>query len=48
MRLEAPYYAKSDAEEQGLLSVQYPRVHTDGAPEPNVTHTIEQTKYEIY
>ena len=37
VRLEAPYYADIDAEEQGVLSSQYPHLHTVEAPEPNVT-----------
>ena len=48
MRLEAPYYAEIDAEDEGVLSAQYPRLHTRGAPETIVTHTIEHTKHEIY
>ena len=48
MRLEAPYCAEIDAEDEGVLSAQYPRLHTGGAPETIVTHTIEHTKHEIY
>ena len=48
VRLEALYYAEIDAEKEGVLSAQYPRLHTGGAPEPNITQTIEHIKHEIY
>ena len=46
MRLEAPYYAEIDAEEERV----FPRLHKGMALETNVTHTIEHIKlgrYEI-
>ena len=30
MRLEAPYYDEIDAEDEGALSAEYPRLHTGG------------------
>ena len=47
VRLKEPFYAEIDAEEDGVLSAQCPRLHTGGAPEPNVTHTIEYIKQKI-
>ena len=46
MRWKVLYYVETDAEEQGVLSAQYPHFHTGGAPEPNITHTIEHIKHE--
>ena len=46
--MEALYYAEIDAEEERVLSAQYPRLHTGWVQEPNVTHTIEHIKNEIY
>ena len=44
MRLETPYTAEFDAEKQGVWSAQYPHLHTSGAPEHNITYTVEHTK----
>ena len=48
VRLEAPYYAEVDVEEERASSAQCPRSHTGEAPELNVTHTIEHIKHKIY
>ena len=46
MRLESSTAAELDAEEQGFLSAPQPKLHTDGAPEHNITRTIEYIKYQ--
>ena len=38
---------RSDAERQGALCAQNLHLHTGGAPEPNITHTIEHIQHEI-
>ena len=48
VRLEAPYYAEIDAEEQGVSSAQYPHVHTSWGSELNIQHTSGHIKHDIY